>query len=374
MRGSTARAAALTATAHAVPCASESRSGSAPIAGRNSRPRVLLVGDDRDAAGLIHRALDDHFGPGCTRRCATVAQALDQDSADVDLVLSAMQVCDGSALDVLGRLLQSCPDLPIVLLTAEAELDSALEAIRRGAYDYVVTSGDYWSAIPLVVEKNLAIWRTKQENARLHRQLERTLEEVQFKNKQLEEAVQKLATMAATDPLTGLANRRAFNEALRRSFAEAGRYRHDLSCIMIDLDRFKQLNDALGHQAGDELLRRTARILQANCRRSDVAGRFGGDEFTLLLPQTDMVTSEGVAGRILAQYVAAADAMLEGRPRARRVGMSMGVASLRRSRPTSPEALISHADRALYRAKELADVSVVPYVSERVELGPVSAA
>lgn len=313
-------------------------------------PRILLVEDNPDTAILIQEALHDHFGPGCVRHCATIARALSIDAASVDIVLCDINLPDGHGMDLLTRLLKRRADLPVVLVTGEGILDNALCAISQGAYDYVIKSGDYLFAIPIVVEKNLAIWRTKQENRRLHEQLSRTLEEVRIKNDQLEEAITKLETMASTDPLTGVANRRAFNQSLERRFAEASRYDQDLACVMIDLDGFKSLNDALGHQAGDDLLRRTARILEANCRRSDIAGRFGGDEFVILLPETDLSTSRVVAERIKQQFEQAAEALLAEAPQVA-VSMSMGVACLRHSRPTCAEQLLGHADDALYNAK-----------------------
>jgi two-component system cell cycle response regulator len=171
------------------------------------------------------------------------------------------------------------------------------------------------------------------------------------KNRQLEEAVSKLETMATTDPLTGLANRRAVNETLDRAFAEAQRYSHDLACIMIDLDGFKTCNDTLGHQAGDEILQRTARVLQASCRRSDIAGRFGGDEFVILLPQTGLARATQVAQRIAQEMrfcVPGFGAEVDGRPM---LSLSMGVATLRHSRPATADELVRHADTALYDAK-----------------------
>lgn len=336
----------------------------------HERPRLMVVEDDPDTAALIRETLQDYFGPDCVRHCATVAQALAADTDQIDLVLSDMNLPDGTGLEVLEKLLRRRPELPIVLVTGEGILENAVTAIRKGAYDYVVKAGDYLFALPLVVEKNLQIWRTKQENQRLAEQLKRTLEEVRIKNQQLEEAVAKLETVAATDPLTCLANRRAFNQAMDRSFAEATRYGHDLACIMIDLDGFKLLNDSLGHQKGDELLQRAARVLEANCRRSDVAGRYGGDEFILLLPQTDIDTARQVASRIRDEFSAAAQSLARQMTTPTPLTMSIGLSSLHHSRPANPEALVAHADHALYRAKQAGKTCVMVYSAAAPQPAP----
>ncbi len=325
------------------------------------KPSILLIEDDPDTALLIQETLHDHFGSGCVRHCASVARALSVDVFDFDLVLSDMNMADGTGLDVLSKLLARRKDLPIVLVTGEGIIDNALRAINLGAYDYVVKTGDYLFAIPIVVEKNLAIWRTKQENVRLHGQLGRTIEEVRIKNEQLEDAVAKLETMASTDPLTGIANRRAFNQAMDRRFAEAMRYDHDLAVVMIDLDGFKALNDRKGHQAGDLILQRTGRILEANCRRSDMAGRFGGDEFVILLPETDLQTARVVAQRVKEEFDLTAQALLADADPPIAVSMSIGISCIRHSRPVNPEQLIGHADEALYRAKAAGKTQIVIY-------------
>ena len=229
------------------------------------------------------------------QHCASLAAVKAVDPRGIDLALSGMHLPDGTGLDAFALLTARRSDLPFVVVTGEARADLAIEAIARGACDYVLKAGDYLFAIPVVVEKNLMIWKIKQDNLRLQEQLSQTLEEVRFKNQQLEEAVRMLEAMAGTDPLTGLANRRSFNQAMDRAFASASRYNHDLACIMLDLDNFKQYNDTFGHQRGDDVLRTVARVLEANCRRSDVAGRFGGDEFIVLLPETDLATAEHVS-------------------------------------------------------------------------------
>lgn len=323
---------------------------------------LLLVEDDPDTAMLITETLEDHFGAGCVRHCATLAQTADVDLATIDMVLSDMNLPDGTGLDLISKLLLHRPDLPVVMVTGEGVADNAINAIRRGAYDYVVKAGDYLFAIPIIIEKNLAIWRTKRENLRLQEELTRTLEEVRVKNRQLEEVVKQLEEAAATDPLTGLANRRAFNIALDRCFAEASRYGHDLACIMIDLDGFKQCNDTLGHQRGDELLQLVARVLEANSRRSDVAGRFGGDEFIVLLPQTDLPTARLVARRIAEEFNAAVQRAFAPMYRnAHQITLSMGLACLRHSRPVNTDQLIAHADHALYSAKQMGKARLVVF-------------
>ncbi len=170
-------------------------------------------------------------------------------------------------------------------------------------------------------------------------------------NAELEERVayrtQQLRELVSREPLTGLYNRGYFSEVEARCFAEAARYESDLSCIMIDLDEFKSANDELGHQVGDELLILVAETITAQLRTADVAARYGGDEFIILLPQTDGDRAAVLAERIAEQF--ATD--LRVRYPEAHVGMSIGLASLHAVGVDSADALIRAADRALYRAK-----------------------
>ena len=130
---------------------------------------------------------------------------------------------------------------------------------------------------------------------------------------------------------------------------------------MIDLDAFKQLNDTLGHQLGDEILQLAARALRTNCRQSDVAGRFGGDEFILLLPRTDKESAKQVAARILEQFQLSTKARLDGCNWSGDLSMSIGVATVQHSNPSGPERLIAQADHALYLAKQAGKTQVVVF-------------
>ena len=182
-------------------------------------------------------------------------------------------------------------------------------------------------------------------------QHQRTHESIVRLNAELERRVaqrtRQLRELASREPLTGLYNRRHFNEVLDRSFAEARRYQHDLSCIMIDLDRFKEVNDAYGHHVGDDLLIVTAATISSQLRGADLAARFGGDEFILLMPQTDADSARTVAERIAVQFMRD---VAERIPQVR-VTMSMGIATIPAVDVQDAEDLVRAADGAMYDAK-----------------------
>ena len=163
------------------------------------------------------------------------------------------------------------------------------------------------------------------ENARLYSETKRLLEETQ--------------RLASTDPLTGLANRRALTELLDRELHNAERYGAPLAFLVLDMDDLKQVNDGQGHAAGDEALRGFADVLRSNARRGDIAARIGGDEFVLVMAQTDRIAAEAVLRRLYATL---------GRQGLR---SSAGVALFPRHGADGPT-LFEAADRALYEAKE----------------------
>ncbi|MDP8956568.1 MAG: GGDEF domain-containing protein [Actinomycetota bacterium] len=150
--------------------------------------------------------------------------------------------------------------------------------------------------------------------------------------------------LARTDPLTGVANPRAFLEALDGELYRARRYGRPLSLAYVDLDDFKQVNDKLGHSGGDEMLRFVAEHVEATVRASDVVGRLGGDEFAILLPETDADAAHATAEKIRRLLHRAMDSA----PIA--VTLSMGVVTFD-SPPTSADDAISMADRLMYDVK-----------------------
>jgi diguanylate cyclase (GGDEF)-like protein len=313
-----------------------------------AKQRLLIIEDDADQRELIRETLDDYFGAQTCQGVGSLADALRQDLGSFDLILSDYNLPDSSSMQLVEEIRRRC-ETPVILVTGENACHLAAEAIRKGATDYIVKMGDYLFTIPLVVEKNLAVAKIKRENESLRAEIEQALAQVREKNAQLEQSLKKVEEMAATDALTGLYNRRHFSKALEHCFAEAQRYDKDLSCVMIDLDSYKKLNDTYGHQVGDQLLALAGRVITANKRAMDIGARYGGDEFVILLPHANGEEAANVAQRIREEYFRSSAPLLK---RELGVTMSIGIGSLKANRPANGDQLLNFADAALYCSKQ----------------------
>jgi diguanylate cyclase (GGDEF)-like protein len=164
----------------------------------------------------------------------------------------------------------------------------------------------------------------------------------------LQKSHDKLSRLSMTDPLTGLRNRRSYQERFEEEILRAERYGHELALIMIDLDGFKPVNDRFGHAVGDEVLTRVAEILTENVRGGDVAARLGGDEFAVLLPETGHEGAARLAGKLSGLI---GEAVVESDGCQVSVGASAGIAVYPLD-GSSVEAVEKCADDAMYRNKE----------------------
>ncbi len=210
----------------------------------------------------------------------------------------------------------------IILLTSRDRKEDRLEGLRAGADDFLIKPPD---PDELAVRLEIA-----ERILKVHAQLAR-------QNERLEE-------LAAVDELTGTKNRRRFREDLDLLYAQAQRLGSPLSLIMLDLDQFKQYNDAFGHPAGDEILKRLGSTLRSTLRSHDVVARYGGEEFVILLPATDQDEAMEVAERLRSSI--ASDAW----PR-REVTASLGVGTIGPS-TSSASVLVEQADQAMYQSKQ----------------------
>ena len=171
------------------------------------------------------------------------------------------------------------------------------------------------------------------------------------KEQMLEQANAQLSRQSATDGLTGIANRRVFDETLSTEWLRAARSGSALGLLMVDIDHFKRFNDHYGHLAGDECLRRVTLVLSSCVRRAgELLARYGGEEFVMLLPGADLAQAVEMAHRCLERITR--EALPHGSsPTAAHVTFSIGVAHVRPSADKDPESLVNAADTAMYRAK-----------------------
>ncbi len=327
---------------------------------KEKHPRILVVESDNDHRMLIHEAMAAYYGVSNAAdivEVSTAGECLKQDLNSFDIVLQDYHLPDMKGLDLLDSILSQA-DIPVIFVTGENSSNAAAMAIQHGAQDYVVRMGDYLFALPVLVEKSIGQHNIKKDNERLQDELQSMLSELRVKNVQLQETLEKVERMAATEPMTGLANRRRFRELLERYFSEAVRYGFDLTCCMCDLDYYKDFNDTFGHQIGDDILVATANIIRSSLRSSDMAARYGGDEFVLLLPHTSIARAQSVGERIRDQLALASDkyGQLE-----HMLTLSVGIASLNANKPHDSEELVAMADRALYFAKDHGRNQIITY-------------
>ena len=191
-----------------------------------------------------------------------------------------------------------------------------------------------------------------QQTRRMVEQNRSANESLQESNKEIAELKIRMADIrseALTDPLTGLANRRAFSEELADGMSEAAQTKTPLCLLMLDIDHFKAFNDTYGHQLGDEVIRLVAGCMSAKTKENDTAARYGGEEFSVILPNTDLQDAQAVAEQIRLTVAGQKIVRKASRQTLGSVTLSIGVALYRPEE--SDEQLIERADAALYAAK-----------------------
>lgn len=245
----------------------------------------------------------------------------------VDLILADYQLSDGTSLDLFTRLALQIELPPFILISGQGSEDLVAQAVRRGACDYLPKLG--------------------LNQDRLIQSILAALERVRLRQ-ELQSAHRHLAEMATRDELTGLFNRRYLMQSLETELNRAKRYDQPLTLCLFDLDHFKRLNDSHGHDAGDTVLRDVARTLKQTVRSPDIAGRYGGEEFMVLLINTDLHKAE-LFGNRLREKIGDREYRFDG-AKPLSITCSIGLAQYHASEQDSA-ALIRQADKAMYHAK-----------------------
>lgn len=319
---------------------------SLPQAAENGNPVVLLVDDQIMIAEGIRRMLVDetdieyHY---CNDPKKALEMAVEIRPTIIlqDLIMPDV---DGYSLVDAYRENRETRDIPVIVLSTKEDPEDKSLAFERGADDYLVKPPN---KIELVarIRANSQKYLKKVELDKAYRAMRKLQAELEESNKQL----QKLSNL---DGLTGIANRRKFDEFLQNECLRSARDNTVLSLILIDIDYFKPYNDNYGHLAGDGCLRMVATALSEEISRpADLVARYGGEEFGVVLPNTN-IEGASLLAESLVEKMRTLGIPHEYSDVANHVSLSMGVASIVSCEKNSPTELVNLADEALYKAKE----------------------
>ena len=288
--------------------------------------RILIVDDDRAVCNMLAQMVAQSGHEAVAASTFQDALRLYREhKPDLVLLDVMMPTIDGYKMAKLLRR-EVGGFVPIILLTALDDLESKRRGMEAGADDFLTKPV---TALELKIRVS-------------------SLLRIKTLTDQLEKANVQLEELAVTDPLTTLRNRRYLYQELEREFNRARRYGHPLAVMMLDIDHFKRVNDTWGHQTGDRVLHLLGEVLKASTRNTDLVGRFGGEEFMVIAPETGFDVVEIVAERIHVNVKQRSMAEGGGIPS---VTTSIGVATTEHPEAGSTDELVRQADEALYRAK-----------------------
>ncbi len=303
------------------------------------KPNIIVVDDDDTIREGLTTILNDG-GLSC-KATPSASDALKMAEKEAfHLLITDLNLHDMEGTELIKRFKYLLPDSMAIIITGCPSVESAVEAVKHSVADYIVK--------PLrpddVIQRVETCWE-KHRQGLLIKQL---LQSLQTSNQELEKANKKLNELSITDGLTSLYNHRFLMETLPMEYTRSRRYGLTLSIILIDIDDFKEVNDQFGHSVGDKVLAETARIIKNTLRDVDIAGRYGGEEFCVLLPSTHPKGAMAVAQRICNRI--ASHNFKEGET-SFHITVSIGISSVSDPDTASANALLEHADRSLYAAK-----------------------
>lgn len=328
------------------------------------RARILIVDDEKDNLRALDRTLRRDFDVTSCEDPKVALSLVEQQEFAV--VISDQKMPGMLGTELLQKIALVKPLVSRVILTAYTEIRVMLDAINRAEiYRYVTKPWDNQELNAVVHQaveryrlqndnvklirtlegKNKALTEKEQELLRLNEHLETLVDKRTAELRQLNE---RLNQLAMTDPLTKVFNRRAFFSRFSEEIERCRRYRHPLVVVMVDVDHFKAFNDMEGHVCGDEALRKIAQTLAKNLRKSDILGRYGGEEFVILMPETPIPNAREICERLRATIETTS---FEGKQNAAFLTVSIGLSGFPEHGEMT-ETLIKAADHALYQAKE----------------------
>ncbi len=310
--------------------------------------KVLIVDDDHAHVLMVEKGLSRHGYQFCEASDGSRAlTAVREERPDLILMDVEMPGLGGVEVCRIIKANQSEAGfgfIPVILMTAR-QSTAKIEGLELGADDFLVKPFDMME-LSARVKSMLRLKALQDTLIKKNRELDDA-------NKELDKKRQELLALSRTDALTGLFNRRYFEERLAFEFSRASRYRTPLSCMMADIDHFKSLNDRYGHPFGDKVLREVAAVARETLRDVDLIARYGGEELIALLPETGPQQALRVSERVCQGIAALRLPYVQANGEQTTVSctVSIGVATFPTPRVDSTEALLRAADDCLYAAK-----------------------
>jgi two-component system cell cycle response regulator len=327
------------------PTAAESGSAaSRPGMGAREDSLILVVDDNPDNLEIISTRLEFRgYRVVTAERGEAAIEMVHQQKPDLLLLDIMMPDMDGYEVARRIRAKDELAYVPIIFVTARDSTEDKVTGLDAGADDYLTKPINF----PELEARVRSMLRIK-----------RLQDELEKKNRELEQ-------LSISDGLTGLFNHRHLHELLHEEFERSARTGEPISVVMFDLDRFKQVNDTWGHQAGDRVLQTLADILRETAREIDRLGRYGGEEFLAILPDTDPDAGITFAERVRATVDTRDFEIGEDEPLS--MSISAGVATYPHDQPDGPRRLVYYADQALYSAKNSGRNQVVRFEPDMAE-------
>ena len=303
--------------------------------------RILVADDDESLRGVLAMVLEDDGYLVVT--AASGEEALEFYLAEpFPLVVTDIRMGGMSGIELLQKLKEISTETEVIVITSYASVDTALTALRLGAYDYLVKPFEELELISNVVARAAEKIRLVHENRLLLENLMRNRDELEQKNRTLQD-------QSVRDGLTGLFNRRYLQEVLEMEASRCRRKKEAFSLVFLDIDHFKRFNDSQGHPEGDMVLKTLAVLLTERLRKNDVIARYGGEEFLILLPETPKANGIYCAETICS-LIAGYDFIGTQGQSLGQVTVSIGIATFPDD-GAGVEDIVLRADEALYAAK-----------------------
>ena len=313
---------------------------------------ILLVDSDSESRDAFCAAFEADFWVVPAQSAEQALELLAR--KDYAIIIASSEMPDGAGPELLRRTIKSWPHLIRMLLTNAPSSPAVTRAIADGSiYTYLLRP---WNReqVALTLRRAIEGYAVRHNNRTLVAELKQRNEEleelVEERTSQIREWAERQRKLAISDGLTGLYNHRHFQERWRREVKRAQRYGQSVSLMIIDVDKFKNFNDTMGHPQGDHLLRNLSLLLRRSVRDVDLVARYGGEEFVIMLPETrkddGVILAERVRSLVAQHPFEHRDVQPGGR-----ITVSVGVAAFPADGPGPSEVLV-RADKALYKAKE----------------------